>query len=230
MELSCCSRRTNTSDGCSPLLALKQLKSGSDSLYNQGFPCWGEGSCSLLSNKQKNNNNIQTQVSLNNNCFPGVGKCRHISSTQKLGAATTRSHLHHYQTTEALLSLNIFFSLFTTSLSNGQRRKVRTASMRTTMCNGTYVVSYSCGHVVHTPNVCLQDIASHYRCEPKGMKITQPRGRCVECYARELEPKEDLPTTARFAPDPTALANLDSQHVTPRSSADSEQHAAVARW
>ncbi|KAM3416142.1 hypothetical protein BST61_g7750 [Cercospora zeina] len=39
------------------------------------------------------------------------------------------------------------------------------------------------------------------------MKITQPPGRCVECYARELEPTQNLPTTAKFTPEPGAKEN-----------------------
>lgn len=39
------------------------------------------------------------------------------------------------------------------------------------------------------------------------MKITQPPGRCVECYSRDLGPPEQFfPTTARFTPDPESLA------------------------
>ncbi|KXT01390.1 hypothetical protein AC578_6623 [Pseudocercospora eumusae] len=103
------------------------------------------------------------------------------------------------------------------------------------MCYGTYVVSYSCGHVVSTPNVCLRDVDAHYCCEPRGMKITQPPGRCIECYARELEPGQlHLTTTVRFNPDLSAeqndLSSGESKEVTPRSSADSERADAIVRW
>ncbi|KAI5357213.1 hypothetical protein Slin15195_G054520 [Septoria linicola] len=108
------------------------------------------------------------------------------------------------------------------------------------MCHGTYVVSYSCGHVIYTPNVCLQDVAPHYRCEPRGMKITQPPARCVECYARELNPNQNLPTSARFSPDLNAKENImvsemdqidarDSEESS-RSSADSQALAEITRW
>lgn len=115
------------------------------------------------------------------------------------------------------------------------------------MCLGTYIVSYSCGHVAATPNVCLRDVgeltedaiyrdmltvpsAPHYRCEPRGMKITQPNGRCVECYSRDLAPHQHLTTTARFNPDPK-FAIEERQTLTPQSSVDSsERNAAITRW
>lgn len=67
------------------------------------------------------------------------------------------------------------------------------------------------------------------------MKITQPPGRCIECYARELEPGQlHLTTTARFNPDLGAeqndLSSGESKEVTPRSSADSERAGAIVRW
>ncbi|KAK4502589.1 hypothetical protein PRZ48_006015, partial [Zasmidium cellare] len=97
------------------------------------------------------------------------------------------------------------------------------------MCFGTYIVSYSCGHVSATPNVCLRDVAPHYRCEPRGMKITQPNGRCVECYSRDLSPLQHLTTTARFNPDPK-FAIEERQTLTPQSSIDSsEKNAAITR-
>ncbi|KAF2206884.1 hypothetical protein CERZMDRAFT_102942 [Cercospora zeae-maydis SCOH1-5] len=107
------------------------------------------------------------------------------------------------------------------------------------MCHGTYVVSYSCGHVVYTTNVCLQDIAPHYRCEPRGMKITQPPGRCVECYARELEPTQNLQTTAKFTPELGAKENtlpeLDVKlshdgEGSSRSSVGSPAASDIAKW
>ncbi|KAL9531593.1 hypothetical protein SMMN14_04140 [Sphaerulina musiva] len=108
------------------------------------------------------------------------------------------------------------------------------------MCRGTYIVSYSCGHVIYTPSVCLQEVAPHYRCEPRGMKITQPPARCVECYSRELEPNQNLPTSARFKPDLDARENMEFEarvtHLaqdseeSSRSSADSQAVAEIARW
>lgn len=69
-----------------------------------------------------------------------------------------------------------------------------------------------------------------------GMKITQPPGRCVECYARELEPSQlHLTTTARFNPDPDVeqrdlSGQVRSRDVTPRSSTGSERADAIVRW
>ncbi|KAF7196318.1 hypothetical protein HII31_02385, partial [Pseudocercospora fuligena] len=68
------------------------------------------------------------------------------------------------------------------------------------------------------------------KCMPKA--ITQPPGRCIECYARELEPGQlHLTTTARFNPDLGAeqndLSSGESKEVTPRSSADSERADAI---
>lgn len=74
------------------------------------------------------------------------------------------------------------------------------------MCHGTYILSYTCGHVITTPDTCLRSIDPHYRCEPFGMKITKPVGRCVECFARDLEPVGGLglglATSVRFNPFP----------------------------
>jgi hypothetical protein len=122
----------------------------------------------------------------------------------------------------------------TLSSTSFMRTLCPTESLSPPMCFGTYVVSYSCGHVSYTPDVCLTDIAPHYRCEPKGMKITQPPGRCIECFARDLEPEYHLTTTARFNPDPTATVNYEQKpQPSARSSMESmdlEQTAAITRW
>lgn len=99
------------------------------------------------------------------------------------------------------------------------------------MCHGTYVLSYTCGHVHSTPNICLRAIDAHYRCEPRGMKITQPAGRCVECYARDLEPQSDdegrrgLATSVRFNPFPFVVEDGER-----RERAGSAQVRAILRW
>lgn len=65
------------------------------------------------------------------------------------------------------------------------------------------------------------------------MKITQPPARCVECYARELEPDQNLPTSARFSPDPSAKENIDAAddvRDSECSSRDSAGAAEVAKW
>lgn len=69
------------------------------------------------------------------------------------------------------------------------------------------------------------------------MKITQPPARCVECYARELETDQNLPTSARFNPDPTSkenieveCANVRDSEDSERSSANSEAAAEIAKW
>lgn len=100
------------------------------------------------------------------------------------------------------------------------------------MCLGTYVVSYSCGHTSYKNNVCLQDVDPHYRCEPRGMKITQPHGRCVECFSRDLAPHQHLTTTVRFNPDPSVAIEV-PQPLSPRSSVASSasgRNDAIIRW
>ena len=100
------------------------------------------------------------------------------------------------------------------------------------MCLGTYVVSYSCGHTSYKNNVCLQDVDPHYRCEPRGMKITQPTGRCVECFARDLAPHQHLTTTVRFNPDPSVTIEA-PQPLSARSSVSSsasERNDAIIKW
>lgn len=96
------------------------------------------------------------------------------------------------------------------------------------MCLGTYIVSYSCGHVLSTPDICLRHISPHYRCG--GMKITQPNSRCVECFARDLAVDSNLTTTARFNPNPTSPAST-PQTLTPESSFDETgRNDAIRRW
>lgn len=63
------------------------------------------------------------------------------------------------------------------------------------------------------------------------MKITQPNGRCVECYARDLSPDEPFTTTVRFNPDPLSFSEKPTQQLTPQSSIDSsERNDAIIRW
>jgi hypothetical protein len=101
----------------------------------------------------------------------------------------------------------------------------------TFMCFGTYVISYSCGHVTATPDVCLRDIDPHYRHEDAGCKITQPASRCVECFSRDLSPEQHLTTTVRFNPVPGHLdTGVEGAARSRLSGENSKQFNAIRRW
>jgi hypothetical protein len=77
----------------------------------------------------------------------------------------------------------------------------------------------------------LRDVDPHFRCEPRGCKITQPAGRCVECFSRGLVPEQILTTTVRFNPMPQQLVFDGDRALQNRLNEEkSKQFRAIGRW